>query len=110
VVVQMATDYEFSPQQDAVFPRLAGAVSFVGAAMMVPGTVLVVLPAYLFAPHGPSVGEGLAGVLGILLIVMGVNLVAAAQHFKRIATTEGRDIENLMVAVSEVARVDAVQR
>jgi sulfite exporter TauE/SafE len=103
-------NYEFSPQQDAVFQRLAGAVAFVGAAMMVPGAVLAVLPAYLFSTRGPSLGEGLVAVLGILLIVMGVNLVAAAQHFKRIATTEGHDIENLMVAMGEVARVYAVQR
>lgn len=48
--------------------------------------------------------------LGALLLVMGVNLFGAAQHFKRIATSEGRDIENLMIAISEVARVYAVQR
>jgi len=103
-------NYEFSPQQDAVFRRLASAVTFVGAAMMVPGAVLVAIPAYLFSTRGPSVDEGRVVVLGILLLVMGVNLVAAAQHFKRIATTEGHDIENLMVAMGEVARVYAVQR
>jgi len=57
-----------------------------------------------------SVAMATLVVLGILLLVMGVNLVAAAQHFKRIATTEGHDIENLMVAMGEVARVYAVQR
>jgi hypothetical protein len=103
-------NYEFTPQQDAVFRRLAGAVSFVGAAMMVPGAVLLIVPAYMFSVHGPSVPEGLFVVLGILLMVMGVNLFGAAKHFKRIATTEGRDIENLMIAMDEVARVYAVQR
>jgi hypothetical protein len=103
-------NYEFTPQQDAVFRRVAGAVSFVGAAMMVPAAVLLVVPAYLFLARGPSAPEGLFAVLGILLMVMGVNLFGAAQHFKRIATTEGRDIENLMIAMGEVARVYAVQR
>jgi hypothetical protein len=102
--------YEFSPQEDAVFRRLAGAVSFVGATMLVPGAVLLLGPAYLFFTRGPSTAEGLLAVLGILLAVMGVNLFGAAQHFKRIATTEGHDIENLMRAMGEVARVYAVQR
>ena len=103
-------NYEFSPQQDAVFRRLASAVSFVGAAMMVPGAVLLVVPAYLCFTQGLSAAEGLLAVLGILLMVMGVNLFGAAQHFKRVATTEGHDIENLMIAMDEVARVYAVQR
>jgi hypothetical protein len=100
----------FSPQQDAVFRRLAGAMRFVGAAMLVPGAVLLVGPTYLFLTRGPSIAEGALAVLGALLLVMGVNLFGAAQHFKRIATSEGRDIENLMIAISEVARVYAVQR
>jgi hypothetical protein len=103
-------NYEFSPQQDAVFRRLAGAMSFVGATMLVPGAVLLVGPTYLFLTRGPSIAEGALAVLGALLLVMGVNLFGAAQHFKRIATSEGRDIENLMIAISEVARVYAVQR
>ena len=103
-------NYEFSAPQDAVFRRLAGAVSFVGAAMMVPGAVLVGVPAYVLFARGPSAVEGLVAVLGVLLIVMGVNLLGAAQHFRRIATTEGRDIENLMTAMGELARVYAVQR
>ena len=103
-------NYEFSPPQDAVFRRLAGAVTFVGAAMMVPGAVLVGVPAYVFFARGPSTADGLVAMLGVLLIVMGVNLLGAAQHFRRIATTEGRDIENLMIAMRELARVYAVQR
>jgi hypothetical protein len=59
-------NYEFSPQQDAVFQRLAGAMTFIGAAMMVPGVVLLVVPAYLLFTHGPSVAEGLLAVLGIV--------------------------------------------
>jgi hypothetical protein len=49
-------------------------------------------------------------VLGLLLLVMGGNLFGAAAHFRRITTTEGHDIENLMVAMREVARAYAVQR
>jgi len=103
-------NYEFSPTQDAVFRRLAGAMTFVGAVMMVPGAMLAGVPAYVFFTRGPSAAEGLVAVLGLLLLVMGANLLGAAQHFRRIATTEGRDIENLMIAMGELARVYAVQR
>ena len=106
----VARNYEFSPEQDAEFRRLAGAVSFVGAAMMAPGAVLVVVPAYLFVAHGPSVPQGLVAVLGVLLMVMGINLLGAARHFNRIAGTDGHDIENLMIAMGEVARVYGIQR
>ena len=102
--------YEFSRDEDAVFRRLAGAMRFVAAAMLVPAAVLVLGPAYRLVTYGASIGQGLVAVLGLLLIVMAGNLFGAAAHFRRIATTEGHDIENLMVAVREVARAYAVQR
>jgi len=102
--------YEFTPDQNAVFRRLAGAMSFVGAAMSVPGVIVAVTAVYLAVVKGPQVAEALGVVLGVLLLVMAVNLIRAAQHFHRIATTKGHDIENLMVAVAEMTRVYAIER
>jgi hypothetical protein len=110
-VQKTAAGYEFDREQNAVFSRLAGSMKFVGLAILISGGLLF-SPAYrLFRPGaGAYVELGLLAVLGVVLVVMGANLYGAANHFKRIATTEGSDISNLMVAMKELAAVYALQR
>jgi len=103
-------EYEFTAEQNGVFRQLAGAMSGVGVAMMVPGGIAVCAAAYLLLTNGPTLAEGLAVALGAVLLIMAINLVRAAQHFHRISTTRGRDIETLMFAVDELARVYSIER
>jgi len=108
-VQNTAAGYEFDREQNAVFSRLAGSMRFVGLAILISGGILV-SPAYRLFRPGAYIELGLLVVLGVVLMVMGANLFGAANHFKRIATTEGSDISNLMVAMKELAAVYALQR
>jgi hypothetical protein len=112
--------YEFDQQQNSVFLELAGRMKFVGIAILIAGSLLFAPEAILMAESSFSANArrllvthpelALFFVLGGVLILMGANLYGAASHFKRIATTKGSDIDNLMVAMKELVEVYAVQR
>ena len=100
-------NYEFDQGGNAVFARLAGAMVFVGIAMCIPGVLLGVV-AFLLRPT--LLGQVVCGVLAILLVVIGLLHYGAARHFKRIVTTQGRDVDNLMIALAELTTVYEIQR
>ena len=99
--------YEFDQGGNAVFARLAGAMVFVGIAMLIPGVLLGVV-AFLWRPT--PLGQGICGVLALLLVALGVLQYGAAGHFRRIVTTQGNDVENLMIALGELTSVYEIQR
>ena len=100
-------NYEFDKGENAVFARLAGAMVFVGIAMFIPGVLLGVVA---FLLPKTLLGQGICGVLALLLIAMGVLQYGAAGHFRRIVTTQGNDVENLMIALGELTSVYEIQR
>jgi hypothetical protein len=100
--------YEFDDAQNATFARLAGAMLFVGIALLllsaIVGSAVVVLARSTWA------GTAVLTPLGIALAVMGAQLFAAARRFRRIVATRGNDISNLMAALDEMAAAYRVQR
>ena len=98
---------EFDQGQDAVFAKLAGAMAFVGIVILLLG-VLLGIAAILWKPT--LLGAGICGVLATLFVAMGLLEYGAARHFRRIVTTHGRDVDNLMIALDELANVYAIQR
>lgn len=99
--------YEFDEGANAVFARLAGAMVFVGIAMCIPGVLLGVM-ACLWRPTW--LGRGICGALALLSVAMGVLQYGAAGHFRRIVSTQGSDLENLMIALGELTNVYEIQR
>jgi hypothetical protein len=100
-------NYEFDEGANAVFARLAGAMVFDGIAMCIPGVLLGVV-AFLWRPT--LIAQGICGVLALLLVAMGVLQYRAAGHFRRIVTTQGKDVESLMIALGELTSVYEIQR
>ena len=100
-------NYEFDQGGNAVFARLASAMVFVGIAMCIPGVLLGVV-AFLW--RSTLLGQGICGVLALLLVAMGVLQYGAAGHFRRIVTTQGHDVENLMIALGELTSAYEIQR
>ena len=99
--------YEFDEGANAVFTKLAGAMVFVGLAMCIPGILLGVM-AFLW--RLTRLGQGICGALALLLVAIGVLQYRAAGHFRRIVTTQGHDVENLMIALGELTSVYEIQR
>ena len=100
--------YEFDDTQNAVFIKLAGAMMFVAVAMLVLSAI--VASAALVLARSTVAGTAILAPLGIAVAVMGAQLFRAARRFRRIVTTRGNDISNLMVALDEMAVAYGVQR
>ena len=99
--------YEFHERENTVFARLAAAMTFVGLAMLIPGALFGVAAMFF---RSTLVGGGVFGVLALLFVAMGVLEYRAAGHFRRIAKTQGHDVENLMIALDELAGVYDIER
>jgi hypothetical protein len=98
--------YEFDDTQNAVFIKLAGAMMFVGVAMLVLSAIVASAALVL----ARSTGNAILAPLGIAVAAMGAQLFRAAPRFRRIVATRGNDISNLMVALDEMAVAYGVQR
>ena len=94
-------EYEFSPQQNEVFGGLASAMKFVG--------ICLIIVAIL---HGLAVTRGNAGALvsGFIYFFIGIWTIGAAGSFRKIVDTQGRDITNLMAAITSLRSLYHLQR
>ena len=100
--------YEFDDQQNRTVAHLAIVMRFVGVAHVVLGVLLAIGVVRLWSVVMSA--SVIIGVVAVLVFVMGLYLAAAAVHFRRIATTRGNDVGNLMAALDELKNVYAVQR
>lgn len=98
--------YEFTPAQDAIIRGLAGKMKFVGIFYIVAScfTALAGVIALFFSP--------LIGVLYLVVLtpelLIGIWTINAAHSFKLIVETKGRDIPNLMGALSALRKLYTV--
>ena len=101
-------EYEFDSAQDALVQSLAVSMKFVGTMLIVFGAVTAVgslavmmkLPAY-----------GIVSLVqGLIFIISGAWTDNASDGFKKIATTKGRDMTNLMNALGELLKLYRMQR
>ena len=100
--------YEFDPQQNAVFSRLADVMTFVAVAMIVP--VLLTTAAAVFAGRSTLAGVVIVAPLPIAFAIMAAQLYQSANSFRRIVKTQGSDVSNLMAALVQMSRAYSVQR
>jgi hypothetical protein len=100
--------YEFDDAQNATFVKLADAMTFVAAAMILLSASVGV--AVIALARSTLIGSAILAPLGIAVAVMGAQQFAAARRFRRIVGTRGNDISNLMAALEEMAIAYGVQR
>lgn len=98
-----APQYEFTEEQNAVIDRLARAILWVRAPLLVTGVLQLILALGL-ALRLSRDGAHIVGVIGYALsavvsLLLAYWLLRAALAFFRITTTEGRDITHLMEAL-----------
>ncbi len=88
--------YEFTPEDDALFDDLAAKMNFVGYVMLVIACVGLGLMIYRMVKFGVMTLD-INNFL--LLFIAGWTLYAAAA-FRKVATTTGRDISHVLDALS----------
>lgn len=94
--------YEFDAQQNAIIVGLATRLSIIGIACFVIGLGVLLV---LFV----RTGNLLAMLVGGLAIIFGALAIYAGQAFRKITTTQTRDIEHLVEALQTLNRVYNVQ-
>jgi hypothetical protein len=97
--------YEFSPDENATFARLAMKMRSVGSWFELYGAILVgyfVLRA-LPGPRGRTIAA-LDLATGLLFILLGHLTRRGAHAFRQIATTEGSDVGHLRNALLDLTR------
>ena len=94
--------YEFDAAQNAIISGLAVRLAIIGVVCFIVGAGVVLL---MFVRHGNL----LALLVGGLSLTFGVLAIYAGQAFKRITTTQSRDIDHLVEALNTLTRVYNVQ-
>lgn len=89
--------YEFEPQHNRVIGSLARTMVIFGVALMVFGIVQLVFS--LDARRADMPAPLVPGVLGLMF---GGLLIYSADAFRKIVTTQGRDVDHLMDALSRL--------
>ena len=98
----MGREYEFSKEENKVFASLSTWMIILAIVIIIGGIATIVsfildLPAFTFA-------QILTLTSGIMYIIMGLTFYFPTDNFKRIVTTKGKDITELMTAFKELDR------
>ena len=109
VVPPLQGQYEFTDDQNQVIGRLASRMKLAGIVQIVFGALQLVGNCSMSAGGGSLKFSSMGSPIYLALIVTGALLVAASVSFKRIVTTQGRDISHLMEALSRFSTSILVQ-
>jgi len=100
--------YEFSPAQNAVIAKLASRMRLAAIAQLVFAGLDILGSCKIQTTDGTSTASGTAP-FAIVLVVCGALTLSAASSFSRIVTTQGWDMQNLMMAVQSYSRALLIQ-
>lgn len=100
----MATTFEFTAEQNAALQRLADRMRFVGAGLVILGTLVAAAAALAGAPVSiPGIAAAL--VLG----ASGYWTVDASRELRGAALTEGDDVGHVLAALRRIGRLYDLQ-
>ena len=108
----MASEYEFTAEQNATFTRLSKSMNFVGLFFLLAVAIQVIM-ALVAIVGDPSSIVGLIGptTINVLLYgALGLWTRNAAKSMAQIVDTEGSDISHLMIGIESLAKLYSLQR
>jgi hypothetical protein len=98
-VVAGQAQYEFTAEQNRVIADLEKKMRLVGIVLQIFGVLGTIAGLLLITRNGIG-----ALIQGVISLCLGIWTVRAADAFRRIVTTEGQDISNLMAALQQLGR------
>jgi hypothetical protein len=102
--------YEFSNSQNELIGDLARKMNFVGILMIVGAVLSLVLGVMVLFVSSTKGRFDLSPIIqGFFLLLTGLWTRNAAQSFKRVVTTTGADIENMLGALGELRKLYTLQ-
>lgn len=98
-------EYEFSKAENEVFSSLSRWMIILALVIIGGGiaTIISFVADFIFSPIF-TLAYGLTIISGIMYCIMGLTFYFPTDNFKRIVTTKGKDITELMTAFREVDR------
>lgn len=104
---QSMPQFEFTPEQNEIMAALSRRMRLVGIVLIVFGILGIVVGLATFGHKGLA-GAG-ATIQGIINLLLGIWLSRSATSFRKIATTQGQDINHLMEALRQLAKFFGLQ-
>lgn len=99
--------YEFDENEDAVCRETSSWTTRAGIIQVVCGAIMVIAGVLQL---GSSTWDGVESIVGaVVSLVIGATLINAATFLKRVATTEGNDVFNLLGAIDAYKRAFQIQ-
>lgn len=95
-------EYEFSQEENAVFEALSGKMARIGILIIVLAVLRLLEGVGITRTEGLSLDAILGYLQGIVYAVMGVSIYRPSDNLKRIVTTSGKDIAELMGGIGEL--------
>src|SRR5512141_649437 len=93
-----AVEYEFTPAQNEVVAKLSSRMRIAGIVQVAFGALQLLGNCSILASGGSFKAQSTSSPVFIALMIAGGFLIASASAFQRIVTTEGSDIQHLMLA------------
>ena len=95
------SNYEFSKEDNVVFDALSKRMAHFGILTMITGTLSAIGGIGAIAAQGFAYEPAVGTFLAIVLLIIGITIYRPTDNLRRIAKTEGSDIEELMTALKE---------
>ena len=95
-------NYEFTDHQNRTMNSLAKRLAIFGILIGLGGVAIVISAIGYLRAEGFSLAHYLFFLIGIVTIVMGIVFYRPSDNLKRIVTTEGSDVQELMTALKEL--------
>ena len=92
-------EYEFTSEQNETFDKLANSLQRFAIIFGIWGALFVLMGALDFIGATASFGGLIQAIVGIAIVIMAFLFLKPVQNFRRITTTEGQDISELLSAL-----------
>jgi len=101
--------YEFTGGQSAPIRDLASKMRFVGAFLFIVGALQCAMILIIGVIEPANLGAISNVITGVIYIILGVYTRRAAEGFRKVVSTKGRDITHLMSALRSLRSLYQVQ-
>ena len=92
-------EYEFTSEQNETFDKLANSLQRFAIIFGIWGALFVVMGVLDFTGAATPLGGLISAIAGIAIVIMAFLFLKPVQNFRRITTTEGQDISELLSAL-----------
>ncbi len=96
------SEYEFTEKQNKILSTLSKRLVQIGILFLITGIGRLIFSGGFVQRDGWQIATFVLILIGLVNLIMGITFWRPADNFKRMVTTEGRDIAELMTGLREL--------